>query len=108
VPDKSIRIKYTAFFKNILHLNMAACKFSVSFSGPAEGVIAKAKNAVQNQGGQFTGDSNSGTFHVSVFGNTIEGNYSIAENNMHIEILSKPFLLPCSAIEGFLKSQLGG
>ncbi|MDB5197296.1 MAG: hypothetical protein JWP88_1667 [Flaviaesturariibacter sp.] len=87
---------------------MAACNFSIPFSGEATGVLAKAKAAVQKQGGTFTGDTNSGQFGVSVFGNDIAGSYTVTGNNMNIVIDSKPFLVPCSAIEGFLKSQIAG
>ncbi|MDB5251350.1 MAG: hypothetical protein JWP27_519 [Flaviaesturariibacter sp.] len=87
---------------------MAACNFSIPFTGEATSVLAKAKAAVQKQGGQFTGDTNSGQFSVSVFGNEIVGTYSVGGTNLDIVIESKPFLLPCGAIEGFLKSQITG
>jgi len=87
---------------------MAACNFSISFSGPVESVLNKARTAVQSQHGTFNGDNNSGQFDVSVFGNTIRGSYTVIGNALDIAIDSKPFLLPCSAIEGFLRSQLAG
>lgn len=83
-----------------------ACQFSVPFSGNAEAILAKARSAVQNQDGDFTGDTNSGEFNVSVFGNKIVGNYSVAGQTMSINITDKPFMVPCSAIESFLKGQL--
>ena len=85
---------------------MAACNFSIPFSGSPEDVLAKARRAVQGQGGNFDGDTSSGNFHVTVFGNTIAGSYTVAGQNLDIVIDSKPFLLPCNAIEGFLKSQI--
>ena len=86
---------------------MAACNFNIPFSGSAQEVLNKARNAVQSQGGTFDGDTNAGNFHVSVFGNTIAGAYTVSGQVMEIVIDSKPFLLPCSAIEGFLKNQIG-
>jgi hypothetical protein len=86
---------------------MAACNFSIPFAGTAQEILNKARNTVQSQGGSFDGDTNAGSFHVSVFGNTITGSYSVSGQVMEIVIDSKPFLLPCSAIEGFLKSQIG-
>lgn len=83
-----------------------ACDFLIPFSGDAESVLAKAKTAVQSQGGSFTGDSNSGDFNVSVFGNKIVGNYSVSGQTLNINITDKPFIVPCSAIESFLKGQL--
>lgn len=86
---------------------MAACNFDFTFSGDPNTVLEKARKAVSSQGGTFEGDTQSGDFHLSVFGNTITGSYSVAGQNMNIVISEKPFLLPCSTIEGFLKAQLG-
>ncbi len=86
---------------------MAACNFSIPFSGDPQQVLEKARTTVQGQGGNFDGDTKAGNFSVSVFGNSIEGSYSVLGQSMDVIIASKPFLLPCSAIEGFLKSQIG-
>jgi hypothetical protein len=83
-----------------------ACDFSIPFTGDTETVLAKAKSAVQSQGGNFNGDSDSGSFDVSVFGNKIVGNYTVSGQTLHINITDKPFMVPCNAIEGFLKGQL--
>ena len=84
---------------------MAACNFSIPFSGSATEVYNKAKSSVQGQGGTFNGDESGGNFSVTVFGNTIAGSYSVSGQNMDIVIDSKPFLIPCSTIEGFLKTR---
>ena len=83
-----------------------ACDFSIPFSGNAEDVLAKAKKAVEGQGGNFTGDTSRGDFDVSVFGNKIVGNYAVNGQTLDVNITDKPFMVPCSAIEGFLKNQL--
>jgi hypothetical protein len=83
-----------------------SCKFSIPISGSPEAMLAKAKSTVQNQGGQFNGDANSGTFSVKVMG-TIEGSYTVSGNELLINIDNKPMFIPCGTIEGFLKSQLG-
>jgi hypothetical protein len=83
-----------------------ACDFSIPFSGNADAVLAKAKSTVQSQGGNFDGDTNSGNFNVSVFGNTIVGNYTVSGQTLNIKITDKPFMVPCAAIESFLKGQL--
>jgi len=85
-----------------------SCNFKIPFSGSAEQVLNKAKSTVQSQGGNFSGDTNSGNFDVTVFGNSIQGSYTVAGTELNITITSKPFLLPCSTIESFLKSQLAG
>jgi hypothetical protein len=86
---------------------MAACNFSFTFSGDPNTVLQKARKAVTGQGGNFEGDTQNGTFDLTVFGNTIAGSYTVSGQNMDIVISEKPFLLPCSTIEGFLKAQLG-
>jgi hypothetical protein len=83
-----------------------ACDFSIPFTGDPETVLAKAKSAVQSQGGNFGGDVNSGSFDVSVFGNKIAGNYTVSGQTLNINITDKPFMVPCTAIESFLKGQL--
>ena len=86
---------------------MAACNFNLPFTGNTETVLNKARQAVEGQGGVFTGNEQSGSFHLSVFGNPIAGTYMVAGQALEIQISEKPFLLPCSTIEGFLKAQLG-
>lgn len=85
---------------------MSACNFTILFSGSAEKILGKAKSAVEGQGGTFTGDVTSGNFEVSVFGNSIAGSYNVSTQSLNIVIDSKPFLVPCSAIESFLTKQL--
>jgi hypothetical protein len=84
---------------------MAKCDFSLSFSGPAEEVFAKAKAAVERQGGSFTGDASSGQFSINVFG-AIGGTYTIVGQQLQIAITDKPMMIPCSAIENVLKGQI--
>ncbi len=83
-----------------------ACDFSIPFTGDAQTVLSKARNAVQSQGGNFNGDANSGDFNVSVFGNKIVGNYTVTGQTLSINITDKPFIVPCNAIESFLRGQL--
>jgi hypothetical protein len=87
---------------------MAACNFSIPFSGSAQELIDKARTSIQGQGGTFDGDTNTGNFRISALGSTIAGSYSVAGQVMKIVIDTKPFLLPCSSLEGLLKNQLGG
>ena len=42
---------------------MAACEFKIPFSVPLAGMVEKARHVVESQGGQFTGDEQSGQFH---------------------------------------------
>ena len=83
-----------------------SCNFNIPFSGSAEVTLQKAKTAVESQGGNFTGDESAGNFDVSIFGNTIIGNYTVSGQDLNLVISEKPFLVPCSAIESFLVKQL--
>jgi hypothetical protein len=83
-----------------------ACNFSIQFNGDSGQVLNKARTAVQGQGGSFDGDVNGGSFKVSAFGNTVAGSYTVSDQQMHITITDKPFLLSCGMIESYLKSQL--
>lgn len=83
-----------------------ACNFSIPFSASPEQVLSKARSAVQGQGGSFEGNATNGLFDVTVMGNTIKGSYSVTGQNLDIVIDSKPFFVPCSTIESYLKSQL--
>lgn len=83
-----------------------SCQFSLPFSGTPDAVLQKAKNAVQSQGGTFNGDASKGDFKVSVFGNSIAGSYTVSGDQLNVDITDKPFLIPCSAIEGYLKNAI--
>lgn len=85
---------------------MSACNFTVPFTKDTTEILDKAKKTVESQGGSFTGDTSSGNFNVSVFGNTIVGTYVVEGQSLNIDIVDKPFLVPCSMIESFLKGQL--
>jgi hypothetical protein len=85
---------------------MSTCKFSLSFSGSSQTAIEKARAAVESQNGVFNGDSNSGNFEVTVFGNTIKGIYRVSGQLVNLAITEKPFFVPCSTIESFLLKQI--
>ena len=85
---------------------MSACNFTIPFTKSAMDVLEKAKKTVESQGGNFTGDENSGNFDVSIFGNTVVGSYAVIGQELNFDITDKPFLVPCNMIENFLKSQL--
>lgn len=84
---------------------MSKCNFNIPFSGSSQDVFAKAKAAVEKQGGSFNGDASSGNFSINVFGN-ISGSYTVSGNQLNIVIEDKPMMIPCSAIENVLKSQI--
>ena len=85
---------------------MSACNFNIPFTGEPSIVLDKAKYAVEKQGGNFSGNTQEGNFNVAFFGQEIKGSYTVSGSELLIDIASKPFMVPCSTIESFLKSQV--
>jgi hypothetical protein len=85
---------------------MAACDFTISFTGTATDFTENIKTKVQTQGGTFNGDEGSGNFSLSLFGSTISGGYTIQGTDMNIIIDQKPFLISCNQIQKYLENNL--
>lgn len=85
---------------------MSDCNISIPFEGSTEAILSKAKAAIENQNGIFNGDLNSGEFEVTVFANTIKGNYSVSGKILNLVITQKPFFVPCSTIESILLKEI--
>ncbi|MEO7834896.1 MAG: hypothetical protein ABIR50_06220 [Ginsengibacter sp.] len=83
-----------------------ACNFKLQFNEPPSVAVGKARAAVESQNGIFNGDETSGDFEVSVFGNTIKGNYAVTGQVLNLIITDKPFFVPCTTIESFLLKQI--
>jgi hypothetical protein len=83
-----------------------SCNFNLPLNEPALSAVAKARAAVESQNGIFTGDEHSGNFEVTLFGNTIKGNYIVEGKILNLTITEKPFFVPCSMIESFLLKQI--
>ncbi len=85
---------------------MSNCNFTIPFTGDPSSILSKARAAVEAQNGVFNGDANSGTFEVTILSNTVTGEYTILGQVMNLKIFNKPFFVPCSTIEGFLRSKM--
>lgn len=87
---------------------MSACTFSIAIAegAPLEPLYEKARQALESQGGTFSGDMNGGSFHVSMFGNNISGSFKVENNELNVVVDEKPFMVPCSMIESYLKNKL--
>ena len=82
------------------------CNFSISFTGSAEDLITKAKTAVGNAGGNFSGDASQGTFSISTPAGKISGNYTVSGQNFSVTVSEKPFFVSCEMIETQLRKYL--
>lgn len=85
---------------------MSDCNIALPFTGSVASAIAKAKSAIENQNGIFNGDEKSGDFEVTVFGNTIKGQYTVTQQTLNLVITNKPFFVPCSTIESLLLKEI--
>lgn len=83
-----------------------SCNFNLTFSEPADIAVGKARAAIESQDGIFNGDTSEGNFEVTVFGNTIKGNYTVTGQILNLTITDKPFFVPCSTIESLLLKQI--
>lgn len=81
---------------------MAACNFNISFTQPASELIRKLEAKVSSQGGTFTGNEASGTINVPIMGSHISGSYTIAGQQINLQIDHKPFFISCDQIQGVL------
>lgn len=85
---------------------MSSCNFNIPFNEPANIAVEKAKAAIESQNGIFNGNDTAGEFEVTIFGNTIKGNYTVTGQTLNLNIIQKPLFVPCSMIESFLLKQI--
>lgn len=83
-----------------------ACTFTITYQGSFGDLAAKAKTAVEANGGTFDGDSSSGTFEVPTPLGHISGNYSVDGQQITINITNKPFIITCNMIENYINEHL--
>jgi hypothetical protein len=86
---------------------MAKCNYKFPFDCTSEELYSKMKDLMEQKGGSIQGDAVQGTisFDVPIFGH-INGIYSIANQEISIEILKKPFLVSCNNIESEIRKAL--
>lgn len=85
-----------------------SCKFTIPFSSPLDTMVERARQAVESQNGNFSGNTSEGSFDVSVMGNYVSGSYKVEGNQLHVNIENKPIFVPCGMIQAFLEKQLEG
>ncbi len=85
---------------------MADCSFQFKIETSPSEIIDKVKSRIESEGGSFTGDENEGNFNLPTPIGAIEGNYSVSDNELKIDITKKPMMLPCGMIESELQKRL--
>jgi hypothetical protein len=83
------------------------CSFELDFPGTAEDLVTRARDLVTQAGGRFDGDTARGNYRLQIPVGQIEGQYRISGNQVAFEVTKKPMLVPCSAIESYLRGKLG-
>ena len=78
------------------------CEFTILLPIPAAEAAAKAKSAIEKNGGTFSGDGLAGNFDISLpIVGTIKGEYTVdGSNQMTVVITKKPFMVSCDRIKG--------
>ncbi|HOZ87632.1 MAG TPA: hypothetical protein PL029_07740 [Bacteroidia bacterium] len=87
---------------------MPKCNFTIPFSGSPEALIEKARKAIGEAKGNFSGDTGSGFFSLSTPLGPVNGSYNISESAIHVEIDNKPVFVGCGKIENELQKYLNG
>jgi hypothetical protein len=75
------------------------CQFNLSFSGPAESLMSRAKQEIERAGGSLNGDSWQGSFRAKTPIGSIQGNYQVTGQEISLTIVKKPLLLSCKRIQ---------
>ena len=78
------------------------CEFDIHYAMTPEELVEKAATGIKNQGGEFEGDTNSGSFSMRnpVI---IRGNYTINGQVVHVAITKRPLVVPCNIIKNKLE-----
>jgi len=86
---------------------MAVCDFTYKLTVPPAELLQEITGLVQGFKGDFQGDEQSGTFQLDIMGKIV-GKYQITGDQVHIEILEKPFLIGSGIINQTIKDYLRG
>lgn len=82
------------------------CTFDIAYSGSPDDLVSRARSMVEDAGGQFAGDASSGQYTVKLPLGEVRGEYRVRSGGLEFEITKKPMMVPCRAIESFLRDKL--
>lgn len=86
---------------------MAKCNFRFSDIQDPQILFTKAKEAIEDANGTIRGNTNNGSFQIPVpLLQDITGKYRFGDNDIQIEITTKPAILTCKRIEEEIISYL--
>ena len=74
------------------------CQLTFQIQVPAAELLSQIQKLAQEYEGQFQGDEKSGRVALHFILGSIEGDYSIEGDKLHLNITKKPFLVGCETI----------
>lgn len=80
-----------------------AHKITVSPKDDLQTTLKRVETTITNKGGQFAGDTSSGTFAGVTPIGMVKGKYLVRGNDIEITITDKPFLAPQAIIDGKIR-----
>ena len=75
------------------------CQFNLSISSDPTALIRRAKQEIERAGGSLNGDASQGTFQAKTPIGSIQGSYTVGDQQITLSIAKKPLLLSCKRIE---------
>jgi hypothetical protein len=81
---------------------VARCTFRFPFTGPGEAFAEMIHSHLSRAGATVSGSGTEVSFVVRTQLGRFGGRYSISEQTIVLEIVDKPFLVPCAVIEARL------
>lgn len=82
---------------------MAKHTFTIPFSAPIEEVVSKTKAFIEQSGGSFNGDLQSGSFSGKTPIGKVACDYSVKTDGICLTITQKPMIAPNSTIESTIR-----
>ncbi len=81
-----------------------AHSFKISINSDLSSILKEVEDSIVNNGGKFKGDTSSGEFAGNTIPGKIKGEYvCIADNEVEITIVKKPFAAPNGKIESAIR-----
>jgi hypothetical protein len=87
---------------------MGQCQLTFQIQVPPAELLSQIQKLAKEYEGQLKGDEKSGHVSLQFIVGSIEGDYTIAGNKLHLNITKKPFLIGCETIGSTIKGYLAG
>jgi hypothetical protein len=83
---------------------MAKCRFRFEFQGSGESLLDTIRLHLERAGGEISGEVREGRFSLPSPIGAFRGTYSVSGQTILLDLVEKPFVVPCRAIESRLAS----